>query len=81
MASMPEEHVLANRIRVYVFVMVASFSLQGAFLASALRSDGSTVAWAMWAAVLVFAAAVAIYAGVRASRLSKRYRQLKWGEK
>jgi hypothetical protein len=81
MTSMPEEHVLANRIRVYVFVMVASFFLQGAFLASALSSEGSTAAWAIWGAVLVFAAAVAIYAGVRASRLSKRYRQLKWGER
>jgi hypothetical protein len=81
MTSMPEEHVLENRIRVYVFVLVASFSLQGAFFASALSSDGSTVAWAMWVAVLVVVAAVAIYAGVRASRLAKRYRQLKWGEK
>ena len=80
MKPLPEEQGLVRRIRVYIFVMVACFFLQAAFLASAIRSAGSTEAWVIWGAVLAFVAAAAVYAGVRASRLSKRYRQMKWGE-
>ncbi len=78
---MTEEQRLANRIRVYIVAAVLSFSVQGAFLVSALTSDGSTTAWLMWGAALAFTVAAVIYAMVRASTLSKRYRSLKYGEK
>lgn len=64
----------------YIFVMVASFFLQGAFLAWALRTDGSATAWIVWLAVLVFCVPATIFAGVNAYKLSKQYRKLKWGE-
>ena len=70
---------LTSRIRVYIFVMVACFFLQGAFLASALRSDGSATAWIVWGVVLAFCVPAAIYAGISADKLSKQYRKSKWG--
>jgi hypothetical protein len=75
-----EEQFLVNRIRVYILVMVLSFSLQGPFLIWALESNGSAVAWIIWAAILAFSVTALGIAGVRAGRLSKRYRKLKWGE-
>jgi hypothetical protein len=78
---MTEEQRLANRIRTYVIAAVLSFSVQGAFLVSALESNGSTTAWLLWVAAVVFTVTVAVYAGVRANTLSKRYRYLKYGEK
>jgi hypothetical protein len=78
---MSDEQRLANRIRVYVLVAVLSISLQGVFLSSAIKSDGSSGAWVLWLVILAFSATTTTIACVRASRLSKRYRQLKWGEK
>lgn len=77
---MTKERHLVNRIRLYIFVMVTSFFLQGAFLSSAIESNGSTAAWIVWAVVLTFSITTATIAGVRASRLSKQYKKLKWGE-
>ncbi|MFP7834626.1 hypothetical protein [Marisediminicola sp. LYQ134] len=78
---MTEEQLLATRIRSYVVAAVLSFSVQGAFLVSAIESDGSTTAWMIWVAALAFTVTVMVYAMVRASKLSKRYRYLKYGEK
>jgi hypothetical protein len=80
-AIMTEEQLLANRIRAYVIAAVLSVSLQGAFLVSALRSNGSTTAWILWVAAFAFTVAVVVYAMVRAGKLSKRYRYVKYGEK
>ena len=76
----PRERQLATRIRLDILVMSASFALQGAFLASAL-SSGEAGMWLAWLVVLVFACVCIVVAGRRASRLSKQYRRLKWGEK
>jgi hypothetical protein len=76
-----EERRLIYRIRVYIVVGILSVSLQGVVLASAIESSGSTRVWVLWAAVFAFSATTTAIACVRASRLSKRYRQLKWEEK
>lgn len=75
-----DERRLSARIRTYVAAMVLSFFLQGAFLANALRSGGSLEAWLTWGVVVVVALAGIVFAGVRASRLARRYRRLRWGE-
>lgn len=76
-----EQRRLARRIRTDVVVAIVCFSLQGSVLAYAITSDGSQQAWVLWVAVFAFSASTATYALVRASRLAKRYRYLKWGEK
>lgn len=76
-----EEQRLARRIRTYVVVALLSISLQGMVLAYALDGHGSVGMWVLWAAVFVFSATATTCAMVRASKLSKRYRRLKWGEK
>lgn len=76
-----EERRLAHRIRLDVLLAIACFSLQGIVLAYAIGSNGSPRAWVFWIAVFAFSASAATYAMIRASKLSKRYRYLKWGDK
>jgi hypothetical protein len=76
-----EERRLARRIRLDVLVALASFFLQSSVLGYALFTDGSTRVWVLWVALLAFSGSVATFSLVRASRLSRRYRFLKWGEK
>ena len=76
-----EERRLLHRIRLDVLVAVACLSLQGSVLGYAIFTDGSTRVWVLWVVVLAFSATAATIALVRATRLSKRYRSLKWGEK
>ncbi len=75
-----EEASLTRRIRIDIAAMVLTFFLQGAFLVNALR-NGSTTGWVTWAVVAALAGIVIFFAGRRASRLSRRYRQLRWGDK
>lgn len=76
-----EERLLATRIRRDVLVAIACVSLQGAVLGYAIFTDGSTRVWVLWAVVLIFSITAGSFALVRATRLSRRYRFLKWGEK
>ncbi|MFP7761639.1 hypothetical protein [Marisediminicola sp. LYQ85] len=76
-----EKSRLVRRMRLDVAAMVLSFFVQGAFLANVLESGGEAAAWIAWVVVLVIVIVVMVVAGTRASRLSKRYRQLKWGER
>jgi hypothetical protein len=76
-----EERYLAHRIRIDVLVAVACFFLQSSVLGHAIFADGSPWSWILWVVVFAFSASAATYALVRATRLSKRYRYLKWGEK
>jgi hypothetical protein len=78
---MSEEQQLARRIREYVVSAIASFSLQGAVLAYALFTEGSARVWTLWAVVFALSVATTSVALVRATRLSKRFRFLRWGEK
>jgi hypothetical protein len=79
--SMADEQQLARRIREYMVAAIASFSLQGGVLAYALFTEGSTRVWTLWAAVFALSVATISVALVRATRLSKRFRSVKWGEK
>ncbi|MFM2719778.1 hypothetical protein [Microbacterium mcarthurae (nom. nud.)] len=72
---------LSARTRTYVAAMVLSFFLQGAFLVNAVRSEESLGAWLTWGVVFVIALAGIVFTGVRASRLARRYRRLRWGER
>jgi hypothetical protein len=81
MVIVTEEQLLLKRMRTYAMAQVLSVALQGAFLVSALKSNGSTTSWIMWVAALAFTVTVWVYAAPRVSKLSKRYRYLKWGEK
>lgn len=76
-----DERRLSARTRTYVAAMVMSFFLQGAFLVNALRSEESLGAWLTWGVVFVVALAGIVFAGVRANRLARRYRRLRWGER
>jgi hypothetical protein len=76
-----EERHLLQRTRVYVFVAIACVFLQGSVLSYAIDSNGLPRAWALWVAVFAFSATAFVYSVVRANKLSKRYRYLKWGEK
>ncbi len=76
-----EERALVTRIRLDVFICVITFGLQGAFLANALQNGDDAGPWIVWGVVLLFSAAAIVFAMRRASRLSKRWRQHKWGEK
>ncbi|MCG7416555.1 hypothetical protein MHY30_03395 [Microbacterium sp. ACRRU] len=48
---------------------------------NALRSGGSLEAWLTWGVVFVVALAEIVFAGVRANRLARRYRRLRWNER
>lgn len=76
-----EERRLVRRIRFNIAVIVLGFFLQGAFLATALKSGGSVRDWIAWAVVVIVALGAIVVAAVRASRMSKRCRLLKWGER
>jgi hypothetical protein len=76
-----EERAVVTRIRLDVFICITTFGLQGAFLANALHSGNGLGPWVLWGVILLFSAAVIVFAMRRASRLSKRWRQHKWGEK
>jgi hypothetical protein len=57
-----EERHLIQRIRVYVFVGIACFFLQGSVLSYAIDSNGSTQAWVLWAVTFAFSATATTYA-------------------
>ncbi|MET0989797.1 MAG: hypothetical protein ABWY54_04035 [Glaciihabitans sp.] len=78
--SAAEERRLATRIRLDVVVAIARFFTQGSVLGYAISTDGSAGLWVLWAIVFVICATAATCAMVRAARLSRRYRFLKWGE-
>lgn len=76
-----EERALVTRIRLDIFIGVITFGLQGAFLANALQNGDDAGAWVLWGVIVLVSAAVIVSAMRRASRLSKRWRQHKWGER
>lgn len=76
-----EARRLLNRARVYTIGCLAALSLQGPFLANAIRGGSDPVRWIVWSVVLLLAVLVIALLLPRATRMAKRYRQLEWDEK
>lgn len=76
-----ELRALEKRIQLDVVLSILAIGLQGPFLANALSSGGDTASWVLWGVILLFSAAVFVFAMRRAMPLSKKWRQHKWGEK